>query len=124
MDLANYVDPASVSDRLERVRYHFPFYRIDLSIFEQNLATIGSEDMRISELKTCFVTVDDIRRAFAGSPAWRQDWANVDALLRSFVFKELAVTGSVKGRGYKLGEDVWSDYTSKLEFAILGLLWC
>lgn len=45
-------------------------------------------------------------------------------MLRSFVFKELVVTSSIKGRGYKLTEDKWSDYTSKLEVAILGLLWC
>ena len=71
MDLANYVDPSSIKDRFERVKYHFPFYRVDLSTFEQRLATIGSADMRINELRTCFVTVDDVRRALGGSPAWR-----------------------------------------------------
>jgi hypothetical protein len=80
--------------------------------------------MRINELKTCFVTVDDVRRAFAGSPAWRQLWGNVDALLRSFVFKELVVTSTVKSFNTKLVEEKWSDYTSKLEVAVLGLLWC
>ena len=85
---------------------------------------LGSEEQRVNELKTCFVAVDDVRRTFCVSPAWRQLWGSVDTLLRSFVFKELVVTSTVKGLNYKLGEDKWSDYTSKLELAILGLLWC
>jgi len=68
--------------------------------------------------------VEDIRKAFSASPAWRQMWSSVESLLRSFVFKELVVTSTVRGLNYKLEEDMWSDYTSKMEFAILGLLWC
>ena len=48
----------------------------------------------------------------------------MDTLLRSFIFKELVVTSTIKGLNHKLREERWSDYTSKLEVAVLGLLWC
>ena len=40
------------------------------------------------------------------------------------MFKELVATSTIRGLNYKLQEEKWSDYTSKLEVAVLGLLWC
>ena len=34
------------------------------------------------------------------------------------------MTSTIRGLNYKLEEDLWSDYTSKMEVAVLGLLWC
>jgi len=123
-DLPNYVEPSSCKDQYERVKFHFPFYRTELAMFDAKLSGIGYNEHKLNELKTSLVKVEDIRKAFSASPAWKQMWGNVESLLRSFVFKELVCTSTIRGLNYKLEEDMWSDYTSKMEFAILGLLWC
>ena len=75
-------------------------------------------------MSTAFVKIDAIKEAFEISPVWKQNWGSVDTLLKTYMFKELVFTKNIGGKNYKIQEEKWSKYTTKLEFAILGLLWC
>lgn len=60
-DLPNYVDPMTCSDKFERVKYYFPFYRTDMNHFQEKLDSIESEDMKLNEIKTSFTTLSAIK---------------------------------------------------------------
>ena len=61
--------------------------------------------MRVSELNTYFITIDEIKKAFCITPAWIQLWLNLESLFKSFMFKELVMTTTInKGMDYKFNE--------------------
>ena len=78
--------------------------------------------MHVNELNTYLICVDQIKKAFYDIPTLKSNWENIDILLRSFMFKELLATTTIKG--ISIQKQCWSDYTTNLEVAVLGLLWC
>ena len=57
-DLNNYVDPNSIDDSFERVKYEFPFYRTDIAVFGSRLDELrATDDMKVNELNTHFVSI-------------------------------------------------------------------
>lgn len=52
-DLANFQDPNLCKDKFERVKFEFPFYRMDIINFEEKLVGIvEDDDMSVNELNT------------------------------------------------------------------------
>ena len=72
VDMPNYVDPASCHDTYERVKYQFPFYRMDVAQFAHKLGTVApAGEMRTTEPETSYITIDDLKRALCVTPAWK-----------------------------------------------------
>ena len=101
----------------------FPFYRTDIIQFEQTLNSIKNVHTG-NQVYAKFFKVDEIKKVFCVTTAWNELWPNVDILLRSFMFKELVMTCTLDGLNYRFLEHEWSNHISKLDIAILGLLWC
>ena len=63
-----------------------------------------------------------MKKIFVNTPAWKELWHNVEALLKFPVFKEITLIEHQKGSD--IPKDELINYTTKLEIGILGLLWC
>jgi hypothetical protein len=60
-DLKNYIDPKTLDDSFERVKFEFPFYRTNIIEFGQRLDDLNTSDaMKVNELKTYFVSIKDV----------------------------------------------------------------
>ena len=91
MDLDNRVDPMSIKDKYARVKFEFPFYRTDIRCFQNLLSNITPRDeLVVQDMNTSFISIDDFKSAFCVTPAWQKDWPNVEMLLKSHIFKEIA----------------------------------
>ena len=75
-----------------------------------------------SSKDTDLVHLDDVKKVFMTTPAWRKLWVNVECLFKLPVFKEITLLEHKKGSSIELSECM--NYTTKLEIGILGLLWC
>ena len=100
MDLDNFIDPKKCNDQIESIKYMLPFYRTEITQFEERLNSIDNV-INVNEVNTKFVRVDDLERAFRVTRAWNDSWANVEILLKSFMFKELVMTCTTDGINYK-----------------------
>lgn len=89
VDLDNKMDTDSVLDEQERFKYMFPFYRMNIRVFEQKLSKI--KGIKASSKDTEIIAIDDIKKEFS-SPAWRESWHNVEKLLKTPEFKVITVT--------------------------------
>ena len=70
-DLFNYVPPMTCVDKFERVKYYFPFYRMELTKFIERFDKIEvCEDMNVNEMNTQFIKIEDIKKQFCVTPAW------------------------------------------------------
>ena len=99
----------------------FPFYRMDIEIFQLKLRTMGG--IKSSKMQTEFVCISDLKSTFCTSPAWKEDWPKVAMLLRSPEFKCL-VFDEKENLNHKIGRNQLCEYVSKLEISVLALLWC
>ena len=117
----NKKDLNKILDKNEKFKYLFPFYRMDIDIFELKLLQIGG--VQSGEYQTEFVRISDLKQAFCGTPAWQEDWSKVEALLRLPEFKLLMNEEKENLRG-KIGYGQEVEYLSKLELGVLALLWC
>ena len=85
VDLDNKKDLNRVLDKNEKFKYKFPFYRMDIEIFELKLKQMGG--IKSNSMETEFILIGDLKQKFCTSPAWREDWPMVAALLRLPEFK-------------------------------------
>ena len=90
VDWPNYVEPKNVKDSHERFQYMFPLYRMDIQIFDIKLnVLLQSEPVKAhAGGVTSLITIASIKKAFCTTQAWREQWENVEALLRTHTFKE------------------------------------
>ena len=58
--------------------------------------------MQVQDLDTAFVKIDAIKEAFEISPVWKQQWSQVETLLKTYMFKELVFTKNIGGKNYKI----------------------
>ena len=87
VDLNNKKDLARVLDKNEKFKYLFPFYRMDIEIFELKLKQMGG--IKSNKMETEFILIGDLKQKMCTTPAWRDDWAMVASLLRLPEFKLL-----------------------------------
>lgn len=120
VDLNNKMDLDSVIDEQERFKYLFPFYRMDIKVFDQKLSKIRG--IKASSKDTEIILIDDIQKEF-NSTAWKESWQNVEKLLKTPEFKVITVTER-KAIKSIVPQDKLINYTTKLEIGILALLWC
>ena len=72
VDMPNYVDPQSCHDQYERVKYQFPFYRMDVAQFAYKLDLLTPADqMRTIDPATSYITIEDLKKAFCVTQAWK-----------------------------------------------------
>ena len=121
VDLDNKKDISRVLDKNEKFKYLFPFYRMDIDIFELKLRQMGG--IKSNSMETEFVLIGDLKQKFCTSPAWREDWPMVAALLRLPEFKQLQYEEK-EDLSTKITSSMQSEYVSKLELGIIALLWC
>lgn len=120
VDLDNKIDMDSVLDEQERFKYLFPFYRMNISVFDQKLAKI--KGIKASSKDTDIILIDDIKKEF-NTTAWKESWSNVDKLFKTPEFKVITVTERRAIKGV-VPQEKLINYTTKLEVGILALLWC
>lgn len=120
IDLDNKMDIESVLDEQERFKFLFPFYRMNIGVFEQKMAKI--KGIKASSKDTEILLIDDIKKEF-NTPAWKESWSNVDKLLKTPEFKVITVTERRAIKGL-VPQEKLINYTTKLEIGILALLWC
>lgn len=120
IDLNNKMDLDSVLDEQERFKYLFPFYRMNINVFDSKLNKI--KGIKASSKDTEIILIDDIQKEF-NSPAWKDSWQNVEKLLKTPEFKVITVTER-KAIKSLVPQDKLINYTTKLEIGILALLWC
>ena len=71
-DLDNYVDPKSIDDTFERVKFEYPFYRTDITNFGNRLDELSSmDDMKANELNTHFISIQDVKQTLCVTKAWK-----------------------------------------------------
>jgi len=98
---------------------------MDIAQFAYKLELVApADEMRTTDPDTSYITIDDFKKAFCVTPAWKQQWPNVAALCRTYLMKELVVCNTIKGFSHKIQEDQCINYTTKLEVGALALLWC
>ena len=122
-DLDNEVDPNSIKDPLERFKYFLPFYRMEISLFTNKLQNVESSH-RVLKMDTDFIDIENIKKEFCQETgAWKHQWENLQNVLNSSSVKEL-VCSYVSSDGSPMEESHHRTHTTKLEFGIMGLLWC
>ena len=101
-DLPNFIDPAELGDMeiYEKLKFEFPFYRINIEQFDHNLSQIDQNELLSTNFDTSFVTIEQLKTALCVTPAWRELWPNVAALLQTSAFKELVVTDTIRDTGH------------------------
>ena len=71
-DLSNYVDPETIEDKYEKVKYLFPFYRMDIDSFEKCLKGITNEhEYKSSSFHTSYISIEDMKIVLSLTPAWK-----------------------------------------------------
>ena len=91
-----------VFDKNEKFKYMFPFYRMDITIFQLKLKTLGGFPSK--KMQTEFVSINDLKTVLCTSPAWKEDWPQVAYLLRLSEFKQL-VFDEKENLEYKTGSN-------------------
>ena len=71
VDLSNKMDLDSILDEQERFKYLFPFYRMNIKVFDSKLSKI--KGIKASSKDTEIILIDDIQKEF-NSPAWKESW--------------------------------------------------
>lgn len=79
-----------IEDELERFKYMFPFYKMDLAVFERKLDRVGGMPAQCK--RTEIVKIEDLKKEFvAGAEneeeSWKGLWSNVEMLLKTSEFK-------------------------------------
>ena len=87
-DLPNFVDPNEIDDTHERFKYMFPFYRMDIMMLDVKLNALALSDLPSHVKDTGYLSLDHIMQGFCTSPAWVDQWPNLEALLTTSAFKE------------------------------------
>ena len=89
VDLNNKMELDSILDEQERFKYLFPFYRMNIKVFDSKLSKI--KGIKASSKDTEIILIDDIQKEF-NSQAWKESWSNVEKLLKTPEFKVVTVT--------------------------------
>lgn len=63
---------------------------------------MSTDEMNMIDLKTSLIHIHSVKKVVKKSPAWKKMWGNVDALLRSFLFKEVVADYKIETLNYKL----------------------
>ena len=71
VDLDNKMDLDTVLDEQERFKFLFPFYRMNIGVFDQKLAKI--KGIKASSKDTEIIFIDDMKKEF-NTPAWKESW--------------------------------------------------
>ena len=90
-------------------------------MFEIKLNALLYSDKSVSQ-STGYISIDDIKKVFCTTPAWNELWSNMEALLKTSTFKEFVIHDHFLKSVPDKDEHI--NYTTQLEFGILGLLWC
>lgn len=120
VDLNNQINPEMIQDEHQRFKYLFPFYRMDIQVFQQKMEKI--QGIQTKSFDTQIITLEQLKTEF-GSEAWREMWTNVDKLLKVPEFKVVAVKDLQVIQNFIPWENL-INCTSKLEIGILALIWC
>ena len=69
----------------------YPFYRMDILALDIkiNLYT-KSWDLRVNHQDTDYISIQEVEKAFCTSPAWKDQWPQVEALLKTSAFKSFS----------------------------------
>ena len=70
--------------------------------------------------KTEIISIDEVGQIFNKTKAWKKRWPNLERLLWTNPFKSIVSEEQL----VKEGLESEIGFTSKLEFAALGLVWC
>lgn len=62
---------------------------MNIRIFDQKMSKI--KGIKASSKDTEIILIDDIKKEF-NTPAWKENWSNVDKLLKTPEFKVITVT--------------------------------
>ena len=89
IDLNNKMDLDTVIDDIERFKFLFPFYRMNISVFEQKMQKI--KGIQATSKETEIISLEAFKKEF-NSPAWKESWQNVEKLLKTPEFKVITVT--------------------------------
>jgi len=95
-DLPNCIDPNEIEDPHERFKYMFPFYRMDVMMLDVKLNALALSDLPTHSRDTGYLSIDHIKQGFCTSPAWKDLWQNLEALLKTSGFKEFVNDGCFK----------------------------
>ena len=109
-----------IPNEVDRFKYLFPFYRTNISVFEYKLNELIQSQLESKHYDTEIVTCLDLEKEFATTPSWKDLWPKVENLIRTPEFKEIAYLDRIE-------QDTTENLiniTSKLEFGVMGLLWC
>lgn len=110
------------TDEVDRFKYLFPFYRMHIDCFAQQLRTID-EGLKAQSKDTLIISIDSFKKAFYATPAWKELWPNVERLLRTPEFKTI-VFQERHAICQHISTDDMLNWTTKLEVGILALIWC
>ena len=120
------IDLDQIEDELERFKYMFPFYKMNLAVFQRKLERVRG--MPSQYKRTEIVRIEDLKKEFTSATdkeaeSWKGLWSNVEMLLKTSEFKvvTLADKDALKDN---IPFDQLINFTSKLEISILALLWC
>lgn len=78
-DLTNKKDLEEITDPQERFKFLFPFYRMDISVFQAKLKEI--QGLPIKSFDTTLVSIEQLKSSFCMTKAWIDDWDRVEKLI-------------------------------------------
>ena len=91
-------------------------------MLDVKLNALALSDLPTHSRDTGYLSIDHIKQGFCTSPAWKDLWQNLEALLKTSGFKEFVNDGCFKEHVTDPAEQV--KFTTQLELGILGILWC
>ena len=78
-----------ISDPTKKFKYLFPFYRMSIQTLEYKLDKMHKLSARTKD--TDLVHLNEVKKIFCTTPAWKTLWPNVEVLLKLPVFKEITL---------------------------------
>ena len=90
VDLNNRQDLNKVIDEYERFKYLFPFYRMNIAVFDQKMQKITG--IKAVSKETDIISLEEFAKEFKKTDAWLDGWQNVEKLWKTPEFKMIVVT--------------------------------